>query len=37
MTPPRLDLRKGVTDLVVLLISRRQVEQQNLVSVLDSR
>eukprot|EP01032_Pedospumella_encystans_P008247 gene8247-9812_t len=27
MTPPRLDLRKGVTDPVVLLISRRQVEQ----------
>ena len=36
MTPPRLDLRKGVTDPVVLLISRRQVEQQDLASVLDS-
>jgi hypothetical protein len=36
MTPPRLDLRKGVTDLVVLMISRRQVEQQDLASVLDA-
>ena len=35
-TPPRLDLRKGVTDPVVLMISRRQVEQQDLASVLDS-
>jgi hypothetical protein len=36
MTPPRLDLRKGVTDPVVLMISKRQVEQQDLASVLDS-
>ena len=36
MTPPRRDLRKGVTDPGVLLISRRQVEQQDLASVLDS-
>jgi hypothetical protein len=36
MTPPRLDLRKGVTDPVVLMISRRQVEQQDLASVLDA-
>jgi hypothetical protein len=36
MTTPRLDLRKGVTDPVVLMISRRQVEQQDLASVLDA-
>lgn len=36
MTPPRIDLRKGVTDPVVLMISRRQVEQQDLASVLDA-
>ena len=36
LTPPRLDLRKGVTDPVVLMISRRQVEQQDLASVLDA-
>ena len=34
--PTRLDLRKGVIDPVVLMISRRQVEQQDLASVLDS-
>ncbi len=36
MKTPRLDLRKGVTDPVVLMISKRQVEQQDLASVLDS-
>ncbi len=36
MTTPRIDLRKGVTDPVVLMISRRQVEQQDLASVLDA-
>lgn len=39
MTPPptpRIDLRTGVTEPVVLMISRRQVEQQDLASVLDS-
>lgn len=33
---PKLDLRKGVTDPVILLISRRQVEEQDLDSALDS-
>ncbi len=36
MNKPRIDLRKGVTDPVVLMISRRQVEDQDLASVLDS-
>jgi hypothetical protein len=36
MRKPRIDLRKGVTDPVVLMISRRQVEEQDLASVLDS-
>lgn len=36
MTPPRLDLRPGVTEPVVLMISRRQVEQHDLASVLDA-
>jgi hypothetical protein len=36
MNKPRLDLRKGVTDPVVLMISKRQVEQQDMASVLDS-
>ncbi len=35
MSTPRIDLRKGVTDPVLLMISRRQVEQQDLASVLD--
>ena len=35
MTPPRIDMRKGVTDPVVLMISKRQVEQQDLASVLE--
>jgi hypothetical protein len=33
---PKLGLRKGVTDPVILLISRRQVEEQDVDSVLDS-
>ncbi len=36
MPLPRLDLRPGVTEPVVLMISRRQVEQHDLASVLDS-
>ena len=33
-SPPRLDLRPGVSEPVVLLISRREVEQADLASVL---
>jgi hypothetical protein len=33
-TPPRLDLRPGVTEPVVLLISRREVEAGDVASVL---
>ena len=33
-TPPRLDLRPGITEPVVLLISRREVETADLASVL---
>lgn len=36
MNKPRIDLCKGVTAPVVLMISRRQVEQQDLDSVLDA-
>lgn len=36
MTQPPLELRKGVTDPVVLMISRRQVERQELASALDA-
>ena len=32
---PRFDLRPGVTEPVVLMISRRQVEQQDVASVLN--
>ena len=35
MLPPRRDLRKGVIDSVVLMISTRQVGQQDLASVRD--
>lgn len=34
MTSPRIDLRPGMTEPVVLLISRREVEQADLASVL---
>lgn len=34
MNRPRIDLRPGVHDPVVLMISRRQVEAADLVSVL---
>ena len=34
LTSPRFDLRPGVTDPVVLMISRRQVEQNDIASVL---
>jgi hypothetical protein len=34
--PPKLAMRKGITDPVVLLISRRQVEQNDMASVLAS-
>lgn len=33
---PKLDLRPGVTEPVVLMISRRQVQEHDLASVLDS-
>ena len=33
-TTPRIDLRPGVTELVVLVISRRQVEACDITSVL---
>ena len=33
-TTPRLDLRRGVTEPVVLVISRRQVETGDMASVL---
>jgi hypothetical protein len=36
MTEPRIDLRKGVTDPVVLMISRRQMVQQDRASVLEA-
>ena len=34
MTTPRIDLRKGVTEPVCMVISRRQVEQHDLASLL---
>ena len=34
MNPPRIDLRPGVHDPVVLMISRRQVEEADLQSVI---
>ncbi len=34
-TTPRFDLRPGVTEPVVLMISRRQVEQHDIASLLD--
>lgn len=34
MTSPRYDLRTGITDPVILMISRRQVEQGDMNSVL---
>lgn len=34
-TTPRLDLRPGVTEPVVLMISRRQVEQHDVASLVD--
>lgn len=34
MNPPRIDLRTGVHDPVVLMISRRQVEEADLASVI---
>jgi hypothetical protein len=33
---PRIDLRPGVTEPVVLMISRRQVQERDLASVLES-
>jgi hypothetical protein len=36
MTEPRIDLRKSVTDPVVLMISRRQMVQQDRASVLEA-
>jgi len=34
MNTPRIDLRPGIRDPVVLMISRRQVEEPDLASVL---
>ena len=34
-TAPRLDLRPGVTEPVVLMVSRRQVEQHDVASLLE--
>ena len=34
-TTPRLDLRPGVTEPVVLMVSRRQVEQHDVASLLE--
>jgi hypothetical protein len=36
MTEPRIDLRKVLTDPVVLMISRRQMVQQDRASVLEA-